>query len=64
MKAKDFIKKHKNETGIVMVVLGVLIIACEFIANAHNNVLLFAGLFFVLAGTITHICIECKKSRY
>ena len=41
--------------GITFVVLGVLILAASFLMNLKSNLLLFAGLFFIIAGTAGHI---------
>ena len=37
-------------TGMTFIVLGVLLLAASFAFAIKNNIMLFAGLFFILAG--------------
>ena len=37
-------------TGMTFIVLGVLLLAASFAFDIKNNIMLFAGLFFILAG--------------
>lgn len=37
--------------GMTFIVLGVLMLAASFVFGIKNNILLFAGLFFIVAGT-------------
>ena len=41
--------------GICMVVLGVLLLAFSFVAQISTNILLYAGLLFVIAGIAGYI---------
>ncbi len=41
--------------GITFIVLGVLMLAVSFVLGIKNNILLFAGLFFIVAGTAGYI---------
>ena len=41
--------------GIAFIVLGVLILAASFALSLKSNMLLFAGLFFILAGGAGYI---------
>ena len=41
--------------GIAFVVLGVVILTASFFMNVKSNTILFAGLFFVIAGTAGYI---------
>ena len=49
-------KKFKNSLrtlpsmGMTFIVLGVLLLAASFALSMKSNIMLFAGLFFVLAG--------------
>lgn len=36
--------------GMIFIVLGVLLLAASFAFAIKNNIMLFAGLFFILAG--------------
>ena len=36
--------------GMIFIVLGVLLLAASFALSMKSNIMLFAGLFFVLAG--------------
>ena len=36
--------------GMTFIVLGVLLLAASFAFTIKNNIMLFAGLFFILAG--------------
>ena len=36
--------------GMAFIVLGVLLLAASFALNIKGNIILFAGLFFILAG--------------
>lgn len=36
--------------GMTLIVLGVLLLAASFALSMKSNIMLFAGLFFVLAG--------------
>ena len=36
--------------GMTFIVLGVLLLAASFVFSMKSNIMLFAGLFFVLAG--------------
>ena len=47
--------------GMTFIVLGVLLLAASFAFSVKGNVLLFAGLFFVLAGVAGYIY-SIKKS--
>ena len=37
--------------GMTFIVLGVLMLAASFVFGIKNNILLFAGLLFIVAGT-------------
>ena len=41
--------------GITFIVLGVLLLTVAFALSLKSNLLLFAGLFFILAGSIGYI---------
>ena len=41
--------------GVAFIVLGVLILAASFAISLKSNILLFAGLFFILAGGAGYI---------
>lgn len=49
-------KKLKNSLralpsmGMAFIVLGVLLMAASFVFSVKSNIMLFAGLFFILAG--------------
>ena len=61
MKSKRTSSKLKNylralpSMGLAFVVLGVIVFAVSFLLNIKNNILLFAGLFFVVAGTAGYV---------
>lgn len=58
MKMNKKLKKSLNvipSMGITFVVLGVVILAASFFLNVKSNMVLFAGLFFVIAGTAGYI---------
>ena len=42
--------KMLSSQGITFIVLGVLLFVASFAFNMKSNLLLFAGLFFILAG--------------
>ncbi len=46
--------------GMTFIVLGVLLLAASFAFAIKNNIMLFAGLFFILAG-ITGFVYSLKK---
>ena len=41
--------------GMAFIVLGVLLLAASFAMGIKSNVMLFAGLFFILAGVAGYI---------
>jgi len=41
--------------GMTFIVLGVLMLAASFVFGIKNNILLFAGLFFIVAGTAGYV---------
>ena len=41
--------------GMAFIVLGVLLLAASFAMNIKNNSMLYAGLFFILAGVAGYI---------
>ncbi len=41
--------------SITFIVLGVLMLAASFVLGVKSNILLFAGLFFIVAGTVGYI---------
>lgn len=41
--------------GMTFIVLGVLMLASSYIWNIKNNILLFAGLLFIVLGTIGYV---------
>lgn len=41
--------------GITFIVLGVLMLTASFVLGVKSNILLFAGLFFIVAGTAGYI---------
>ncbi len=41
--------------GMAFIVLGVLLLAATFAMSIKSNILLFAGLFFIVAGTAGYI---------
>jgi len=54
-------KKFKNSLrmipsmGMTFIVLGVLLLAASFVFSIKGNVMLFAGLFFILTGVAGYI---------
>mgnify|MGYP004448071293 FL=1 len=48
-KLKDSLRVIPS-TGMTFIVLGVLLLAASFAFSMKSNIMLFAGLFFVLAG--------------
>ncbi len=54
MNRKDLaktLKKHANTAAMVCIVAGVLLFTASFALQVKNNILLFAGLLCVVAGT-------------
>lgn len=50
------VKKHiTSTTGIVFVVLGVILLAFDFITGITTNILLLLGLTFIIVGIIGYI---------
>lgn len=41
--------------GMAFIVLGVLMLASSYIFNVESNILLFAGLIFIVAGTTGYV---------
>ena len=41
--------------GMTFIVLGVLMLAASFVFGIKNNILLFAGLLFIVAGTSGYV---------
>ena len=55
---KNRIKKQISalaSMGMTAVVLGVILLTTSFAFNIKNNILLFAGLIFVIVGTIGYV---------
>ncbi len=48
--------------GIAFVVLGILLLAVSFVMDIKSNILLFAGLFFIIAGTAGYV-FSLKKGQ-
>ena len=44
-----------SSMGMAFIVLGVLMLAVSFVMNIKSNILLFAGLFFIIAGIAGYI---------
>ena len=58
MMNKNKIKKQISalaSMGMTAVVLGVILLTTSFAFNIKNNILLFAGLIFVIVGTIGYV---------
>lgn len=52
----ESVKKHITATtGIAFVVIGVVLLAFDFIAGLTTNILLFFGLLFIILGIIGYI---------
>ncbi len=41
--------------GMTFIVLGVLMLASSYVFSVKSNILLFAGLFFIVAGTAGYV---------
>ena len=53
MKKTDKLKNSLRalpSMGMAFIVLGVLLMAASFVFSVKGNIMLFAGLFFILAG--------------
>lgn len=47
--------------GMAFIVLGVLLLAASFAMNIKSNSMLYAGLFFILAGVVGYINTIIKR---
>ena len=55
---KNNLKNHLSalpSMGMAFIVLGVLLLASSFVFSVKSNILLFAGLFFIVAGTAGYV---------
>lgn len=55
MRKKNHLKQYLSaipSLGITFIIIGTLLLAASFALSLKNNTLLFAGLFFIIGGTI------------
>jgi len=51
--------------GLLLVALGLVVFALRSVCGlADNNALLFVGLALVVAGTVAHVALQKRQSRY
>ncbi len=58
------LKKHADTAAIICIVAGVLLFAASFTLHIKNNILLFAALLCVVAGTAGYVWSLSQTNRH
>ena len=50
--------------GLALIVIGAILLLLEYLKWLTGNGVLLAGLFFIIAGIVTHILLQKRGGKY